>query len=659
MKLVRQYQHLKLEAKLNEQQFAAVTAPESRVLVLSGAGTGKTTVITYRVAHLIKHFIDPRNIILLTFTNRAAKMMLSRVEALTGISAPKIIGGTFHHVASLFLRKYARSINLENNFSIIDDDDAKSLVKKLRKTLIPKTSEKDFPSASQIYTIWCLARNKMLQLKGLIREAHFEFTKFIDDIEKMIVEYEALKRKQKLMDFDDLQVNFLRLLKSSEVGKSISKQFQHVLADEYQDTSPIQAEIVKELSYVNGNVYIVGDDTQSIYSFRAADYRNILNVPKDFPGTAIYKLEINYRSTPEILALANSIISNTAPQFLKKLKPTRPSKEVPKLVITKNPKEQAEFIARQILNLKRSNVRFNSIGVLFRSHRHSLKIELALKRNSIPYRVRGGIRFMERAHIKDLLAHLYILANPLNETALTRVVSLCENVGTKTIACILSQLNKQSKPLEWLMSEELSNVTKGKGKNSLKFLSKVLSTLYQMLNSACSIDNLILYVIESYYKERMASLYDDFEDRVEDIDELVQFSKNYEDFSEFLTDSALNQAFSGRETLEFETPVENEDKVTLTTIHQAKGLEWDCVFIANLTDGDIPHRMCFHDPELIEEERRLFYVAVTRAKNFLFLSFPESNEEENNDYPSINRPSRFLRDINEHLYECYTIEWSN
>ncbi len=638
---------------LNEQQISAVTAPEKRVLVLAGAGTGKTTVITYRVAYLFWMGVDYRRILLATFTNKAASMMLDRVRQITGVTPNEILGGTFHHIANVFLRRHARKLGYLPRYTILDEDDSRRLLKKIRKEQVSPDEGKDIPSASTAFNIGSLAKNSRRTIEEVINQRYFEVSRFTETVKRLLDAYENTKRIQNLMDFDDLLLNFYRLLQDEELGETISAQFEHVLVDEYQDTNALQVETVKLLSRVHENVFIVGDDAQSIYGFRAASFRNILNVPLEFPGTKIYKLEVNYRSTPEILDLANSILSDTSPEFLKKLVSVKQSTEKPKLVFCANVMQQAQFIGSHIASLQEQGLQLHEIAVLYRSHRHSLEIEEALREFQIAYDIRGGVRFMERAHIKDLLSHLFVLANPRNELAFARMLSLCEKVGPKTVNKVLTQVQNSADTLQSFIALAESNGWKRRTKDSLLKLTDVIKKLSQFAHSA-SVSEIIRDLYEKYYGDRMKELYDDHKEREEDVYQLIRYAQNFENLEEFLSQASLNQAFSGEDVQEASLKPISGERVTLSTIHQAKGLEWRIVFVTHLTEGELPHRMCFTDQELLEEERRLFYVAVTRAKEAVIITVPQSSEGYS--YYYLGRPSRFLRVIPEHLYESFFLE---
>ena len=641
--------------ELNDQQLAAVTAPEQQVLVLAGAGSGKTRVITYRVAYLLRSGVKPRNILLATFTNKAARMMLKRVEALTGIPAHRITGGTFHHLGHIFLRRYADAIGYRRDFTILDEADAQQLMKVVRKSAEIDFSKELFPSASQLHKLNSLAFNTQREIEELIVHNYPQFAGKVEIIHRLLGAYKQRKREHNLMDFDDLLGNFFRLFNETpEVGMQIASRFQHVLVDEYQDTNQVQAKIVQHLAGRHGNVFVVGDDAQSIYGFRGANYQNILDFPRQYPDARIYKLEVNYRSTPDILSFANEIMKGTPEEFRKQLVTQRPRKERPKLIICRGPEEQARFVAEQILELREQGIPLDEVGVLYRNHRNSLELEMELNSRGIPYDIRGGIRFMEQAHIKDVVAFLAVTANPHDQIAFSRILDLCEHVGNVTIGRIFARIMPEEDPLRAFTDDGASSLARGKGKESLAQMSSLLARLRQLHESAAAPPELLRTAYEELYRQRMEVTFDDYREREGDIEQLALFAERFKSLTSFLAEIALNSAFTPREAL---TPLEQltgEGRVSLTTIHQAKGLEWRAVFLTHLTEGNLPHRMSWSDPAQLEEERRLFYVAVTRAREHLFLSYAQNTTER--DYIGFNRPSRYLQEISTSFYEQYIIE---
>ncbi len=639
--------------ELNAQQRAAVHAQEQQILVLAGAGSGKTRVITYRVAHLIESGVRPGRILLATFTNKAARMMLRRVEELTHVPQSRITGGTFHHLAHIILRKYADLIGYTRDFTIIDEQDAKQLMKVVRKEAPVDFTAQLFPSHQMLHRINSLCVNKAMGLEDVVVQSFPQFARSVDDMRRIITAYTERKRARNLMDFDDLLTCLLRVFEEKpEAGKAVSERYEHVLVDEYQDTNLVQAHIIKHLSAVHGRVFAVGDDAQSIYSFRGANYKNILQFQRDYPDAKIYKLETNYRSTPQVLALANEIISATPEKFRKQLAPVKLPGEKPKFITCANNEEQAQFVAEQILGLREDGVALEDIGVLYRSHRNSLEIELALSQRGIPYDVRGGIRFMEQAHVKDVVAFLGVVANPRDEVAFSRVLELCEQVGAKTIDKILAKVIPSQNPLKEFTDDDAPALARGSGRKSLQAMADLMRKLSEMKENGAGVSDLIQAIIKDFYDQHLLTHYENYRERREDLEQLASFAAKRRSLTSFLAEVSLNQGFTAVQVSDAEAS--GEGAVSLSTIHQAKGLEWRAVFITHLTDDNLPHRMCWQIPDQLEEERRLLYVAVTRSEDLLYLCFPQMSGEERFAF---NRPSRFIQELAASLFDKFEVQF--
>jgi len=645
----------RIRQELNEQQLAAVTAQEKQALVLAGAGSGKTRVITYRVAYLLGQGVNPRSILLATFTNKAARMMLGRVEELTGIPRRRIVGGTFHHIGHILLRKHAEAIGFRRDFTIIDEQDAAQLMKVVRKEAPVDFAEKLFPSARVLYRLHSLCINTGKPLEELVVYRFPQFARMVEEIRRVTIAYQERKRQQNVMDFDDLLVNTHKLfVESAETGTAISQQFEHVLVDEYQDTNLLQAKLIREFARVHGRVFAVGDDAQSIYAFRGANFKNILQFDQDYPEARIYKLETNYRSTPQILSVANAVMADTPEKFRKRLTPVRPDAAKPALLTCADSEEQAEFVAEQILLLREERVPLREMGVLYRSHRHSLEIEVELGKRGIPYEIRGGLRFMEQAHVKDVMSFLSFVVNPRDEVALSRMLDMCQHVGSKTIGGILERIRGAEDPLKAFSRNGIAEIGRGKGKASLAAITGLIRQLEEMVDAKKGPALLVRTVVAQFYDSYLQRTYENYAERREDLDQLAAFAERFRSTASFVAEMSLNQAYSAGQVAE-ETRDPEEGMVSLSTIHQAKGLEWRAVFVTHLTDGALPHRMCMEDPEQLEEERRLLYVALTRAKDLLFLSYPQRPDAS--DYLAFNRPSRFLQDIPDHLVERFVVDF--
>ncbi len=638
--------------ELNDEQLRVVGSGEGHVLVLAGAGSGKTRTIVYRVAFLIEKGVRPENILLVTFTNKAAKEMLFRVERLLGAFPKGLWGGTFHHVANLLLRRYAHAIGYEPNFTILDEEDSKDLVTVIVKELAIDPKKQRFPSASVIQNLLSLARNTQLRLADLVEERRPDFLKVLDKLEAIEKQYAERKRRNNLMDFDDLLVHLARLLEqNATVREKLATQFRYILVDEYQDTNKLQASIVRQLASVHHNLLVVGDDAQSIYSFRGADISNILEFPKIFEGTTTFKLEHNYRSTQPILDLANASIAHNEDQFQKKLIHVREGTVRPALVPAASPKQEAEFITEMILQLRDEGIPLQKMAVLFRAAYQSQTLEFELTRRDIPYEFRGGVRFFERAHIKDTIAFLKILSNPADEIAWLRVLNLQIGIGGQTAAAIYNQLAAAGNLPQNIiqLTPDLPSRAQAGWVALQKTFRGLLTVDYAKEPSA-----LVSAIRKGEYREYLANQYPNFEERLEDLEQLALFAEQYTELDKFLAEVSLQESFGIQGAGE---ATKDDEAIILSTIHQAKGLEWEAVFVIHLVEPGFPNAKALDEDRGLEEERRLFYVAVTRAMTHLYLTYPIAD-----DYRlmtmKMHEPSRFLREVDEELFEPYEVEES-
>jgi len=635
-------------SELNEAQLKVVAEGDGPCLVLAGAGSGKTRTIVYRVAYLIEKGIDPQNILLLTFTNKASKEMLNRVESLLGNSLKGIWGGTFHSVAHRILRQFAQKAGYQKNFTILDQEDSRGLVKACLKDLNIDVKARRFPSATVLQSILSFVRNMQTDLGTVLETKYLHFVPLHDDIEKIGSAYARKKHEANALDFDDLLQVFLDLLASNqEVRERLSSQFKYVLVDEYQDTNPIQAEIVRLLSAHHKNVLVVGDDAQSIYSFRGADIRNILNFPKIFPDTKIFRLEVNYRSTPEILNVANNIIAKNQSQFKKILQPVKESSIKPKLAPASSSAQEAEFITEMILTLRDEGVNFEKIAVLFRATHHSQMLEMELTKRGIPYEYRGGMKFFERAHIKDVLAFLRVADNPKDSVAWTRVLNLQAGIGGVT-ATRIADFMSRAESLKAALDQNVSELLSARSQTGWASACRILKILVDAKGPNALISRV---AASEEYRRYLELEYPNWQDRIQDLEQLATFSEKFEDTTQFLGEVSLFDDYGGARTQGSDN---NEEKIVLSTIHQAKGLEWDTVFIMRMTAEDFPNRRAALEEGGIEEERRLFYVASTRAERQLFLSYPLTAGYYDN--LTIQQPSPFLEEIDKRLLEDIDVE---
>ncbi len=627
---------------LNPQQKKVITGANGPALVLAGAGSGKTRVLIHRLAYLLYQGINPKNILLATFTNRAAAEMAHRAEALINSSLKGLWSGTFHHIGNLILRREAKYLGYSSNFSIADVEDAKSLLDDCLQTLGYNKKEKMFPKKRLIYNIYSLSINSQTDSDDIIANFYPHLEEYAHHIKKIISYYQSKKNQANLMDFSDLLSKWLQVLQNPELAEKYSKIFRYILVDEYQDTNKIQFEILKKLSACHNNILVVGDDAQSIYSFRAAQISNLLDFPKVFKTNKIFKLEINYRSTPQILGLANSIIQHNIHQYPKELKAVRKSSEKPYLVSTKDVYQQAKFIGQRIIELVHEGIPLPEIAVLFRSRFQALELEMEMTKRNIPYIIRGGLRFFEQAHIKDVLSFLKIIINPQDEISFKRALSLYRGIGKKYAYRLWEDLILKNKPL----SQALEKLPKRQKPGFKNFID-----LFEKLKRTKRPEDALEKILDMY-KEYCYLSFDNSAERIMDLDEMVKMSGKYSGIKEFLHDVGSYEEFKGEKRIFEET---KEDVLTLTTIHQAKGLEWEAVFIIGFCEYDFPHAKALNSPESLEEERRLFYVAVTRTKSLLYISYPQTKFSPKNGI-IITRPSMFSRELPENAYEEISLE---
>lgn len=631
-------------AALNPQQLAAVTAGEGPSLVIAGAGSGKTRTLVYRVAYLIDSGVDPSNILLLTFTRKSAQEMLQRAGELIGARSERVCGGTFHSVANLLLRRYGRSVGVEPGFTILDRGDAEDLIALCRSQLGLNEKDKRFPRKGTIMEMISKSENTLRPLEEIILDEFGHFADHIEDLARLQKAYQAAKRQKQLLDYDDLLVMLRQLLLMDEQARAtISRQFRYTLVDEYQDTNRLQAEVVRNLAATHNNVMVVGDDSQSIYAFRGATFKNIMDFPALFPGTQIYKLEENYRSTQPILNLANCIIDEAAEKYTKRLFTRKIDGPLPSLVEASGENAQSRFIAQKILELREEGVPLSEVAVLFRSSFHSFDLEIELSRKGLPFIKRGGVKFIETAHVKDLLAHVRVVANPLDTVSWNRVLMLVEGVGPKKAQDLLSAIMKGGQPFEVLRS-----VT-GRSGQGLKNLANTLESLSGL--EAPSPAEQVNHIYE-YYLPILKEQYDDYPKRTRDLDHLHTIAEGYPELDAFLADLALEPPDGS--AVDVEAPDWDDERLVLSTIHSAKGLEWQAVFVIWVVDGKFPSVYSFVTDDELEEERRLFYVSVTRAKRHLFLTYP-INVYDKTSGMLLSKPSRFLDHVSPDLFETLAL----
>ena len=627
-------------AALNPQQLAAVTAGDGPSLVIAGAGSGKTRTLVYRVAYLIDSGVDPSNILLLTFTRKSAQEMLQRAGELIGVRSERVCGGTFHSVANMLLRRYGRPVGLEPGFTILDRGDAEDLIALVRSQLGLNEKDKRFPRKGTIAEMFSKSENTLRSLDDIVVEEFSHFADHLDALCQLQKGYRSAKRQRQLVDYDDLLILLRQLLtQDQQARQAISRLYRYILVDEYQDTNRLQADVIRNLAATHQNVMVVGDDSQSIYAFRGATFKNIMEFPTLFPGATIYKLEENYRSTQPILNLANCIIEVAAEKYTKHLFTRKLDGPLPTLAEAAGENAQSRFIAQKILELREEGVPLSEVAVLFRSSFHSFDLEIELSRHGLPFIKRGGVKFIETAHVKDLLAHLRVVANPLDAVSWHRVLMLVEGVGPKKAQDLLSSLVKSEKPYQVLRG------VSGRSGQGLKNLADALESLSRSddLGTAEQVNH-----IYEYYLPILKEQYDDYPKRTRDLDHLHTIAEGYPEVSSFLSDLALEPPDGS--AVDVDAPDRDDERMVLSTIHSAKGLEWQCVFVIWIVDGKFPSIYSFVADEDLEEERRLFYVAVTRAKRHLYLTYP-INVFDKSSGMLLSKPTRFLDHVSPAMFD--------
>ncbi|MEO1837294.1 MAG: UvrD-helicase domain-containing protein [Akkermansiaceae bacterium] len=644
--------------ELNAQQLAAVTAPPGPSLVIAGAGSGKTRTLTYRVAYLLDKGIEPRNILLLTFTNKASKEMLDRVRSLVPFDISEMWGGTFHSVGNRILRRHADEIGFTKSFSIMDRDDQKSLMNSVVAGCEIDTTVRRFPKADVLISIFSLVENTGVTLEDLLIARYPYFEEWGEEIARVEQCYRKKKREINSMDFDDLLILTLRLLqKNEELRRLYQRRFQYVLVDEYQDTNYVQSELVDLLIGEHQSLMVVGDDAQSIYSWRGADMENILGFPERYPDTKVYRIEKNYRSVPEILDLSNAAMKANRFRFEKELVAARSGGSMmPALVPLEDPETQAQFVAQRILELRDEGVELEEMAVLYRAHHQSMSLQFEFQNRNIPFQITSGLRFFEQAHIKDVAAFLRFVTNRRDEVSFKRMACLLPGIGGKSADKLwrawASTVYATSENPPERFSEILADLPVSK-KSTIHWeqLGHTLDELVVEGEFARPAD-MIFSVLEGVCDEHMRETFDNYENRRSDIEELMRYADRFEDIHECLAQLSLMSAVDGDPS--GSKAERDPEQVTLSSVHQAKGLEWKVVFVISLTDGMFPNGRVLDadDEQMLEEERRLFYVAITRAKDELYLTYPQINPRSYTG-DVIQRPSRFLDDCPQELME----EW--
>ena len=687
---------LDYQAALNEQQYAAVTSPAGAALVIAGAGSGKTRTLTYRVSWLLEQGYAAEQILLLTFTNKAAREMLDRVNQLLPGRATQLWGGTFHSIGYRILRRHPEQLGFQKNFTIMDRDDQEELLEAIITREGFRSANKQFPKANVLADIISYSVNTGKSLTELLKHRYPYFIELEEALSKIVIAYEAGKKAANAMDFDDLlSKTHLLMVTHPEIAALYQHQFRAVLVDEYQDTNLLQAALIDLLAAHHQHVMVVGDDAQSIYSWRGANVANILEFPKRYPKAQLFPIETNYRSVPQILKLANASLTFNTKQFSKELQAARPPHVIsPALVPLSTNNEQASFVAQRLLELHDEGIPFSEMAVLYRAHYHSMEVQLELTRRGIPFFITSGLRFFEQAHIKDVAAVMKFALNPNDEVAFKRFIQLLPGIGKKTAEALWLQTSKllrgerhfsklitckaptkaakEWKQLVHTLEELVGSAIEFRESGSVIEFQKNNSTSNQSIDSLSQNSmtdpkmrnsmadpklkllppsELIRIISFGFYDEIMKEKFPNYESRREDLFTVMNYAQPFSDAAEFL--AQLTLLGEGEQQKPLNDP-SNQEGVCLSSIHQAKGLEWRAVFLVWLTEGMFPSSRSLENEETLEEERRLFYVAVTRCKEELYLTYPELRLNANYG-EAFQRPSRFLMELSSGLYEKWDV----
>ena len=624
-------------ADLNPQQAAAATHGDGPLLIIAGAGTGKTRTLVYRVAHLIDRGVPAERILLLTFTRRAAQEMLSRAERLVGSNSKRVHGGTFHATAHRLLRKYGPAAGLPKDFSIMDQSDSADLMQLSRAQLGYATKSKRFPKKETLQYVYSRHINTGFSVDDIVREEYPQFVDYLEDFGKIYADYTKRKQERNLVDYDDLLLFWALLLEASpELCERIAGMYDHVLVDEYQDTNVLQARILRGMCKCHSNITVVGDDAQSIYSFRGANFRNILDFPKQFEAATTVTLEQNYRSTQPILAVTNTLISRAAERFTKNLWTVRSGGEAPWLVAARDEQQQTRFVVDRILELHEEGVPLKEIAVLFRAAYMSADLEIELTNRKIPFEKWGGLKFLEAAHVKDVLAFLRVLENPRDEVSWYRLLLLLPGIGDATARAAIEAMIAAA----W----ESTAFGRFSPPPRARAAHGALVSLLDGLRSGPVLDSKVsaeIARVRTMYDDILRERYDRVEPRLADLDQLQVIAAGYPDRATFLSALALEPPQATQDLAEGSK--EEDDCLVLSTAHSAKGKEWDAVFVIWAVDGFFPSARSLNSDEDTEEERRLMYVALTRARNHLSVTYPLNaySSRRGADY-SLDQLCRFI-----------------
>lgn len=630
------------EKELNEAQYLAVTTIEGPLLIVAGAGTGKTRTLVYRVARLVEMGVRPESVLLLTFTRRSATSMLARAAALADERCQRVSGGTFHSMAHSILRRYPELSGVARSFTVLDQSDTEDLIDLLRRQMGFVGKERHFPRKRTIGTVFSMAVNKLVSLEELLKQEYPQFAHEQAALEELFTAFDHYKRERHLLTYDDLLVRSRDALENSaELREKLSNQYRYIMVDEYQDTNKLQAQIVRLMASSHDNVAVVGDECQSIYSFRGASFRNMLEFPELFPQAQVIKLEENFRSTQPILDVANALISDAREGYAKRLFAQAPEGPPPLLITTSDENEQSRFVAQRIDELREEGVPLSEIAVLFRASSHSFDLEIELAKHGIPFRKFGGIKFAESAHVKDVLAFLRVVANPSDTISWYRALKLLHNVGDATVEQILDYLGVERREFRTpkargtLFKKLKQFPARAAYQDQLIRLARLLQTTNEQKTPRGQITT-----IERFYRPILQASFDDHPRRQRELEHLITIAKRYRSAEELLADVALDPI----ETALTDAAARDQGYVTLSTVHSAKGLEWNALFVIWMLDGWFPSFRAYDVFEDLEEEKRLLYVAATRAKQHLYFTCP-LNTHETYAPNSFSSVSQFLEAI--------------
>ncbi|HEX6944421.1 MAG TPA: ATP-dependent helicase [Gemmatimonadaceae bacterium] len=622
--------------ELNPEQLAAATFGNGPLLIVAGAGTGKTRTLVYRVAHLIHTGVAPERILLLTFTRRAAQEMLARAVQLVGGTSRQVHGGTFHGTAHRLLRRFGPAAGLPGDFTIMDQGDAADLMQLSRAQLGYGDAKRRFPRKETLHYVYSRHVNTEIPVHDILVEEFPRFAEFEADFGRIYADFTQRKAERNLVDYDDLLVFWCLLLEHETLGQKVAALYDHVLVDEYQDTNVVQARILKGLCR-HGNITVVGDDAQSIYSFRGASFRNILEFPREFDGTTMIALEQNYRSTQPILDTSNTLISRASERFTKNLWTLRDGGEPPWLVTTNDEQQQTRFVVERILELHEEGIPLSEMAVLFRAAYMSADLEIELTNRKIPFEKWGGLKFLEAAHVKDVLAFLRVIENPRDEVSWFRLLQLLPGIGEATARSLIAGMSERS----WSTDAFEHTLPPPRARQAHARLSEMLAQLRLRPSEGNQVATDIGR-IRVFYDDILRERYDRVEPRLSDLDQLQVIASGYPDRGAFLAAIALEPP-SGTQDLAQGSPEEEDDALILSTVHSAKGKEWDAVFVIWAVDGWFPMARALGDDDELEEERRLMYVAMTRARDHLAVTYPLNaySTRRGSDY-TIDQLSRFI-----------------